>query len=106
MSCVMATLPPPFPRPGLVRKPHHAWHVCTLLTVAALCLPLHTLAQTPPLFADGFESEQLGGGASGNDFINDSGVGWCATASAIHLPCPQPGWPNQDGERGRDALAR
>lgn len=100
------TLPPfPLRRCASRRKSRCAWHTNTMLAMVLLALPTAVLAQTSPLFADGFESEQLGGGASGNDFINDSGVGWCATASAINLPCPQPGWPQQDGERGRDALA-
>lgn len=75
---------------------------------AAMALACATLlpsdAFASRIFANGFE-RPVGGGASGTDFFNDSGVDWCATASAIRLPCPQPGWPQQDGERGRDALA-
>lgn len=57
------------------------------------------------IFANGFE-ERVGGGASGTDFVNDTGVGWCTDGTNIELPCPQSDLPGQDGERGRDALAR
>lgn len=101
----MTSLPAPPSLATCARKSDRFHYASTLLALAALTLPVASMAQTLPLFADGFEPERLGGGATGNDFINDSGVGWCATASAINLPCPQPGWPVQDGERGRDALA-
>lgn len=38
--------------------------------------------------------------------LNDTGVSWCRDAEQIELDCPVAGWPAQDGEFGRDALAR
>lgn len=34
--------------------------------------------------------------------LNDTGVDYCADAASALLACPQPGFPNQDGENGRD----
>lgn len=38
--------------------------------------------------------------------LNDTGVDWCGSDKAIRLDCPQSGFPGQDAEVGRDALAR
>ena len=38
--------------------------------------------------------------------LNDTGVDWCGSDKAIRLDCPQDGFPGQDAEAGRDALAR
>ncbi len=38
--------------------------------------------------------------------LNDSGEDTCATNTEADLACPQTGFPNQDGDIGRDALAR
>ena len=38
--------------------------------------------------------------------INDTGIDWCADSSSILLSCPVAGHPGQDGDYGRDALAR
>lgn len=37
--------------------------------------------------------------------INDTGLNWCANDSTNNLNCPQAGFPDQDGDHGRDALA-
>ena len=37
---------------------------------------------------------------------NDTGIDWCADSSSNFLPCPVAGHPGQDGDHGRDALAR
>ena len=38
--------------------------------------------------------------------LNDTGIGWCSNDDTNFLDCPVPGFPYQDGEHGRDALAR
>ena len=38
--------------------------------------------------------------------LNDTGQNWCANATTGNLLCPQSGFPDQDGDNGRDALAR
>lgn len=38
--------------------------------------------------------------------LNDTGMNWCANDTANYLSCPQAGFPDQDGDHGRDALAR
>ena len=38
--------------------------------------------------------------------LNDTGVDWCGNNQAIKVDCPQSGHPGQDGETGRDALAK
>lgn len=50
-----------------------------------------------PLLADGFEFRAP---------LNDTGQNWCANATNGNLSCPQAGFPDQDGDHGRDARAR
>ncbi|EOU2461900.1 DUF1566 domain-containing protein [Vibrio navarrensis] len=38
--------------------------------------------------------------------LNDTGIGWCADGSQNNLDCPVQGYEGQDGDHGRDALAR
>ena len=38
--------------------------------------------------------------------LNDTGIDWCADFNTNNLDCPVSGWPGQDGDFGRDALAR
>lgn len=38
--------------------------------------------------------------------LNDTGVDWCADGSQNNLDCPVQGYEGQDGDHGRDALAR
>lgn len=38
--------------------------------------------------------------------LNDTGMDWCADSSSNRLDCPVAGHPLQDGDLGRDALAR
>ncbi|EJL6492769.1 DUF1566 domain-containing protein [Vibrio cholerae] len=38
--------------------------------------------------------------------LNDSGVDWCADGNQNNLDCPVQGFEGQDGDHGRDALAR
>lgn len=38
--------------------------------------------------------------------LNDTGIDWCANATTNTLSCPQSGFPDQDGDYGRDARAR
>ncbi len=38
--------------------------------------------------------------------LNDTGIDWCADGSQNNLNCPVQGYEGQDGEHGRDALAR
>jgi len=38
--------------------------------------------------------------------LNDTGIEWCANGNTNNLDCPVAGFPGQDGEFGRDALAR
>lgn len=38
--------------------------------------------------------------------LNDTGVDWCADGSQNNLDCPVQGYEEQDGDHGRDALAR
>ena len=35
--------------------------------------------------------------------LNDTGITGCANGTQDFLPCPQPGYPSQDAETGRDA---
>lgn len=53
-------------------------------------------------------SDLWGGGAASPQpmRLNDTGVDWCANADQNGLGCPVPLFPGQDGDRGRDALAR
>jgi hypothetical protein len=44
--------------------------------------------------------------ATGTGKLNDTGIDWCANDTTNHLPCPVSSHPGQDGEHGRDALAR
>lgn len=53
------------------------------------------------IFLDGFETEAAPPMVS----LNDTGQNWCANDSANFLSCPQAGFPDQDGDHGRDALA-
>ncbi|EII3003404.1 DUF1566 domain-containing protein [Vibrio cholerae] len=38
--------------------------------------------------------------------LNDTGLDWCADGNQNNLDCPVQGYEGQDGEHGRDALAR
>nr|WP_238409457.1 DUF1566 domain-containing protein [Vibrio navarrensis] len=38
--------------------------------------------------------------------LNDTGIDWCADGSQNNLDCPVQGYEGQDGDHGRDALAR
>ena len=38
--------------------------------------------------------------------LNDTGTDWCGSNTEIKQACPQPSHPGQDGEFGRDALAK
>ena len=38
--------------------------------------------------------------------LNDTGIDWCADFNTNNLDCPVLDWPGQDGDFGRDALAR
>ena len=60
----------------------------------ALLLPLSLLITAGNLIA----AEQIR--------LNDTGVDWCGSNKAIKLTCPQASHPGQDGETGRDALAK
>jgi len=46
-------------------------------------------------------TERMGAGE-----LNDTGITWCGTTSQGRLECPVSTHPNQDGDNGRDALAR
>jgi len=57
------------------------------------------------IFRDSFEvSESPPSGSSTR--LNDTGIDWCAAANTNHLDCPVETHPGQDGDTGRDALAR
>lgn len=42
----------------------------------------------------------------GTGRLNDTGQDWCAANTTGGLTCPQSGFPDQDGDHGRDALAQ
>lgn len=65
----------------------------------------HIIANTADLQVDWqlYKPEPVTGG-SGK--LNDTGISWCANGSQNGLDCPVPGFEGQDGEHGRDALAR
>jgi hypothetical protein len=44
--------------------------------------------------------------ATGTGKLNDTGIDWCANDSTNYLACPVASHPGQDGDHGRDALAR
>jgi hypothetical protein len=44
--------------------------------------------------------------ATGTGKLNDTGIDWCANDTTSNLPCPVASHPGQDGDHGRDALAR
>jgi len=67
--------------------------VCAVLMAFACTPAFAQLAER--IFVDGFENG-----------LNDTGQDWCANATTGNLTCPQSGLPRQDGEFGRDALAR
>ena len=78
------------PKAGLYRL------VCALL-VTFVCTPAFAqLAER--IYRDGFEVVI--------PRLNDTGQDWCASATVRNLTCPQSGFPRQDGDFGRDALAR
>lgn len=54
------------------------------------------------LFVDGFETALLPPAGA----LNDTGHNWCANVGTDTLNCPLAGFPDQDGDHGRDALAR
>lgn len=43
---------------------------------------------------------------SGTGKLNDTGISWCVNGNTNNLDCPVAGFEGQDGEHGRDALAR
>lgn len=46
------------------------------------------------------------GGGVATGFLNDTGIDWCANDTTNNLACPVASHRGQDGEHGRDALAR
>lgn len=46
------------------------------------------------------------GSATGTGKLNDTGITWCANDTTNNLTCPVASHPGQDGDHGRDALAR
>jgi len=44
--------------------------------------------------------------ATGTGKLNDTGIDWCANDTTNNLACPVASHPGQDGDHGRDALAR
>jgi len=69
--------------------------VCPLLLAFACPPAFAQLADR--IYADGFENVIAA--------LNDTGQDGCADATTGNLTCPQSGFPRQDGEFGRDALA-
>jgi hypothetical protein len=68
--------------------------------LAAFATPAHAQPVGDLLYLDGFEFFSR---------LNDTGQNGCANSGTIvliDLPCPQAGFPRQDGDLGRDALAR
>lgn len=63
--------------------------------LAAGCL-LVLPASAGKLFSDRFERQRF----------NDTGIETCGSGDNNSLSCPVPGYPDQDGDHGRDALAR
>ena len=56
-----------------------------------------------PIFDDRFEDRVS---VIGNSLLNDTGIDWCANNNTNFLDCPVSTHPGQDGDHGRDALAR
>lgn len=55
-------------------------------------------------FSAVFTANPVSTGGTGK--LNDTGIDWCANATTNNLDCPVAGFEGQDGEHGRDALAR
>ena len=55
-------------------------------------------------FSAVFTANPVSTGGTGK--LNDTGIDWCANADTNNLACPVAGFEGQDGEHGRDALAR
>lgn len=66
---------------------------------------IHRLSRTrvssPMLLAAGLLAWAALASAAGG--LNDTGITGCVNATQNNLPCPQPGYPSQDAETGRDA---
>lgn len=71
--------------------------VLLLLTLLP-SLDIQAQSDPDPIFADRFSERP--------DRLNDTGIDWCATNDANNLNCPVATHPGQDGDHGRDALAR
>ncbi len=56
------------------------------------------------VFHDRFESIVYPPHVTG--ILNDTGIDWCADSETNFLDCPLPGYSGQDGDHGRDKLAR
>ncbi len=70
----------------------------TTFLLLMLLLLTASAAQADEIFRTGFETEPPGK-------LNDTGQDWCANTTAI-VTCPESLFPDQDGDHGRDALAR
>ena len=75
-----------------------SWGLGLCLSVVGLMGNAHA-QQTEDIYQNGFERFVPGK-------LNDTGQNWCASATTLNLLCPQAGFPDQDGDHGRDALAR
>lgn len=80
-------------------------HIIQISAFAALLFVPFAVQADDYIFANGFEVPS-GGGATGTDFVNDSGASACYGSSGYGVPCPNAGFPGQDGDQGRDAEAR
>ena len=76
------------PLSSLLGWPTLAW--------SGLALVGWTAVSAGPIFEDRFEDQPY----------KDTGIDWCADNATNFLPCPVAGFPRQDAEFGRDALAR
>ncbi len=72
----------------------------TIVGSAVACIERVVSAEDPVIFHDQFEVPPPSGP------LNDTGIDWCADGNNIFLDCPVDSHPNQDGDFGRDALAR
>ena len=71
------------------------------LTISSFGLLLSQCVFAEIIFRNGFEDQP-----PINLRLNDTGQNGCANVTIGNLTCPQVGFPRQDGDVGRDALAR
>lgn len=75
-------------------------------TTRAISVYLLLVVAAPAFFTSSVNAQQIYRNGFERVVLGDTGQNWCASEAAGDLLCPQAGFPDQDGDHGRDALAR